>query len=640
MKKIFYIYCVIAFTAIGNINAQVDKLATVDKDYNNFSFKESSEELEKLIKKGEKSKQIYDKLANSYYYIGDMKNAAKWYNASLQEFNSTDREIMFLYSLSLKRSGNVLESDKVMKEFSFNYPSDSRSIKFAKAGDYMSDINEASKEMKMPPIDHNSKYSDFGTAFYKDGIVIASSQGGGREYNWTQQPFLDLFYADNVSGKLVKLSSKVNSKLHESTPVFTKDGQTMYFTRNNYLKGKPGKNQNDVTLLKIYRARLVDGKWDDIESLPFNSDEYNVSHPTLNKEENKMYFASDMPGTLGDSDIFVVDINLDDSFGKPENLGPIINTAGKESFPFITEQNVLYFSSNGLPGLGGLDIYEFDLKLKNAVVRNMGRPINSIADDFCFIVSESKNIGYLSTNREGGKGDDDIYSFRAQDICSQTIMGTVVDKETKKPVPSAFVQIRNNKGELIAATNSDEQGTFSFLMACADETFKTETTKIEYDDNNSELVTTTKDGEVKIEIELTKSLVVLPEVKAKVDESVDLTKLLNLEPLYFELNKSNITPQAEEQLAKVINYMNEYKRLKVDVRSHTDSRGSDAYNLALSERRAKSTLDYLVAKGIKASRLTGRGYGETKLINNCANNVNCSEEEHALNRRSEFIVVK
>ena len=623
----------ITLITIININAQVDK------DYNNFSFKESSEELLKLIKKGEKSKLIYDKLANSYYYIGDMQNASKWYNASLREFNSTDREIMFLYSLALKRSGNFLESDKVMKEFSFNYPSDSRSIKFAKAGDYMSDINEASKEMKMPPIDHNSKYSDFGTAFYKDGIVIASSQGGGRNYNWTQQPYLDLFYSDSKTGKLTEFSSKVNSRFHESTPVFTKDGQTMYFTRNNYLNGKSGKSNKDITLLKIYRAKFIDGKWDDIESLPFNNDEYNVSHPTLNEEENKMYFASDMPGTLGDSDIFVVDIFLDGSFGKPENMGPIINTAGKESFPFISEQNVLYFSSNGLPGLGGLDVYEYDLKFKNAVVRNMGRPINSVADDFCFIISESKDLGYISSNRDGGKGDDDIYSFRAQDICSQVVMGKVVDKDTNEPISFVFVQIRNQDGELIAATSSDGEGVFSFLMACASETFITETFKEGYEINNSSFKTTMADAEVKLNLELTKVDDFYSEL-GKESKDIDLTKLLNLEPLYFELNKSNITPQAEEQLKKIIDYMNEYKRLKVDVRSHTDSRGSDAYNLALSERRAKATKDYLISKGIKASRLTGRGYGETKLINNCANNVNCSEEEHALNRRSEFIVVK
>ena len=644
MKKTILLYSIIGLMLSLGASAQTDRLSSVNRDYANFSYQDSAEELLKLVQKGEKSKKIYDKLANSYYYIGDMSNASKWYGSSLETFDDKDREIAFRYAQSLKRSGNIDGSDKIMKQFVKDFPADSRAIKYAKAGDYMGKINSISREMKIENIDYNSKVSDFGTAFYKEGIVFASAQGGGRKYNWTNQPFLDLFYADDDTGELEEFSSQVNSKFHESTPVFTKDGETMYFTRNNFIKGKAGKDSRDVILLKIYRARLVNGKWTDITPLPFNSDEYNVSHPTLNKEENKMYFASDMPGTMGDSDIFVVDLFMDDTFGVPQNMGAVINTAGKESFPYISNQEILYFASNGQPGLGGLDVYEFDLKSQNAIVRNMGRPINSVSDDFCYVVSESKNTGYFSSNREGGKGDDDIYRFRAQDICEQSIFGTVVDSNSNEIISDALVSIRNRKGELIASTNSDIEGKVSFLMPCADAEFQVETSKEGYVMSESKFQTKDKDGEIQLDLKLSpvidESLADLNNAANK-DKLVDLSDTLNLNPLYFDLDQSVITQQAEIELTKVITYMKIYKKINIDVRSHTDSRASDSYNMALSERRAQATIQYLITiGGIDKSRVTGRGYGETKLVNKCSNGVKCSEQEHAKNRRSEFIVVK
>ena len=625
--------------------AQEKRIALVEQEYQNFSYKESSEELLKLVRKGNSSKAIYTKLANSYYYIGDMKNAAKWYGATLQKYLDNDAEISYRYAQALKGSGDIAGSNAQMKQFVRNFPNDTRAISYSKAGDYMATIKENSKAAPIENLSINTSFSDFGTTFYNGGIVFSSAKGGGQRYSWTNQGYLDLFYNDENSGKLDNFSKKINTKLHESSPAFSKDGQTMYFTRNNYFKRKIGRDENDVTLLKIYRAKLKNGKWKNIEPLPFNSDNYNVSHPAISPDGTKLYFASDMPGTLGDSDIFYVDLNLDDTYGKPQNLGNSINTAGKESFPFVSDQNVLYFSSNGHPGLGLLDVFKYDFEDENPQIMNMGKPVNSISDDFAYAVDNDKSLGYFSSNREGGKGDDDIYRYVSNEICKQSISGTVKDSLTQKNIETALVEIKDEDNNVLRTLYSDKEGKVIWDATCANKTYKVSTKKEGYITKETSFVTKENDMSIDLNLNLSPvppSVVVEP-VIAKAKEGTDLFKIkeLDLQPLYFNLDKSDITPQAEIELAKIINYMNLYPDLKIDVRSHTDSRGSDAYNLALSDRRAKSTINYLINRGgINKTRITGRGYGETMLMNGCSNGVKCSETEHYLNRRSEFIVIK
>ena len=649
MKKTILLYSIIGLMLSLGASAQTDRLSSVNRDYANFSYQDSAEELLKLVRKGTVSKQIYTKLANSYYYIGDMNNASKWYGATLEKYLDNDPELVFRYAQSLKASGNIDASDKIMKQFVRDFPADSRAIKYAKAGDYMKQINNVSEEMVMENLDCNSAFSDFGTAFYKEGIVFASAQGGGRIYNWTNQPYLDLFYQDDYSGSLDEFSSKINTKLHESTPVFTKDGETMYFTRNNYYKRKIGKDENDITLLKIYSAKLVNDKWTDITPLPFNSDEYNVSHPTISHDGRKLYFASNMPGTMGDSDIFVVDINLDDTYGTPQNLGPTINTAGKESFPFVSDQDVLYYSSNGLPGLGGLDVFKYDLTDTSSVPQNMGKPINSTSDDFGFAVDNVKNLGYVSSNRHGGKGDDDIYRFKSNEVCYQEITGKVLDVNTKEVITVATVEISDMDDNLLGTIYSDTEGKLFWKATCANKTYKVKTSKEGYITKETQFKSKEDDTEVELNLDLEPVAPIVveePLVKSTAPlakEGTDLYAIpeLDLKPLYFDLNKSTITNQAKIELTKVIVYMKTYPQINIDVRSHTDSRASDAYNMSLSDRRAKATIEYILRVGeINSDRVSGKGYGETKLVNKCADGVQCSEVDHQLNRRSEFIVIK
>ena len=411
----------------------------------------------------------------------------------------------------------------------------------------------------------------------------------------------------------------------------------MYFTRNNYYKDKFEKNSQDIHALKIYKASLVNGEWKDIVPMPFNNDEYNVAHPTLNESNTKLYFASDMPGTLGASDIYLVDINEDGTYGVPENLGAKINTEGRENFPFVSDNGTLYFSSNGHVGLGGLDIFKFkdigSISTSNETVINMGKPINSPKDDFSYIVNEKTYEGYLSSNREEGKGDDDIYKFK-RNPCSQIVAGTVVDKSTNRIIAEAHVTIFNSTGEVIKTFKSDANGAFNFDLSCAKNLYKALGEKDKYKEDAQEFVVS-ENNELKLELKLS----LTPE-KQVAAIGTDLFILLNLNPIYFDYDKSFIRPDAEIELAKIINYMNEFSNVKIDVRSHTDSRGRDAYNFALSNRRNDSTREYIVNMGgISADKLSGKGYGETQLTNKCSNGVKSTDAEHQANRRSEFIVV-
>ena len=370
-----------------------------------------------------------------------MEEAAKWYGELMQmDVTGIDPEYYFRYAQSLKSIENYSESDKWMKKFAEADRSDLRGRAFTSTVDYLSMIDEASREFDVYNLDINTEVSDFGTTQYKNQLIFASSRGGGKKYKWNEQPYLDLFSADKQDdgsyGNVEKLDSDINTKYHESTVAFTPDDKVIYFTRNNYYNKKYRKSEDGTNRLKIFKATLDDdGDWENIESVHFNGDEYSVAHPTINVQGTKMYFASDMEGTLGKSDIFEVDINEDGSLGDPVNLGPSVNTEGHETFPFVNSDGDLFISSNGFNGLGGLDVFVIrDFENKRAAnqpmgLENIGRPINSPMDDFGYYENLGTKEGFFTSNRDGGKGDDDIYSFTVPE-CAQTVEGTVKDKET------------------------------------------------------------------------------------------------------------------------------------------------------------------------------------------------------------------
>ncbi len=502
----------------------------------------------------------------------------------------------------------------------------------------------------------NTKYSDFGVSYYGKKAVYASSkpQNNKSRKNWTNgQPYLDLYKGlITSSGEIVDskpFSDKIDTKYHESNAIFTKDLKTVYFTRNNYYNGKYGKDRKGWNNLKLFRATITkSGDWTNITPMPFNDDNYSVGHPALSPDEQTLYFVSDMPGSMGGTDIYKVSINSNGSYGTPINLGSKINTDGKEMFPYVSKKGNLYFSSDGRGGLGGLDVFVVPLNSKKARPKNLGFPINSPKDDFAFVINDDKKNGYFSSNREGGKGDDDIYYFKqlnGDDLaCSQVISGTVRDKQNGALIPGAMVSLYKGSVKLESVIVGPD-ARFSFPNMDCGTNYKVVGEKSNYN-KSEESITTTE--EIGLELGLDLSLqpkansgaISTTQYQPHNNEYFDRCQyaLDNINTIYFDLDKHYIRPDAALELEKVVKVMKRCSDIKVEVRSHTDSRASDRYNMILSQKRAKSTVDYIVSRGISRDRLTAKGYGETQLLNRCSNGVKCSEAEHQVNRRTEFII--
>lgn len=503
-------------------------------------------------------------------------------------------------------------------------------------------------DYKVQNLDSNSKNSDFGTAFFGENKIIFSSarKKGILKAKWkiNKQPFLDLYEGlintDGTVSDVKQFSNKLNTKFHEASVSFTPDQKTVFFTRDNYYNSKLGKNDEGVTNLAIYKASVSpDGSWTDVKSLPFNNVRYSIGSPSVNKDGTKLYFASDMPGSLGLTDIYVVDILENDTYGIPQNLGKKINTSGHENFPFIDKENVLYFSSDSQKsGVGGLDVYAAQIYEKSiSDALHLGAPINSAADDFAYILKNDINEGYFSSNREGGKGDDDIYHFKASPPlkieCNQALTGIVKDKKTGNLLVGAVVVLFDEKDNEVDTNTTGEDGSFKFTVDCK-KNYKIVGAKDTYE-NDEKIFTTENDPEAKLNFEL-----VLNPIPVKEPEVV-VTKekvIVNINPIYFDFNKSDIRSDAAVELDKVVAIMQKYPNLIIEGGSHTDSRGKASYNLNLSSRRAKSTIKYIISKGVDSKRITAKGYGETQILNRCVDGIVCDEDEHQTNRRTEFVI--
>ncbi len=615
--------------------AQTSKLNSADKKYEKYSYIDAIEIYEKVAEKGHKSADLFKKLGNSYYFNGELDKSAKWYKELFSLNEAVEPEYYFRYAQSLKSIEDYENANKYLDLFNKN-TTDSRGKEFAKNKNYLANIEQNSGKYMLEKTDVNSEYMDYGVSYFGNQIVFTSSRTEGAIYSkvheWTNQNFTDLYVAsldeNNKIGTPENFSKTINTKFNESSPVFTKDGKTMYFTRNNYLK-KKGKSDDKTTWIKIYKATFSDNEWGNITELPFNNDDYSVGHPSLSPDEKTLYFSSDMPGGYGGADIYKVSINGNNSYGNPENLGPTINTEGRESFPFISHDNILYFASDGHLGLGGLDVFESKM-INNMFSKpeNLAKPINSPKDDFSFIVN-NKNAGFLSSNRDGGAGFDDIYSFT---VCNQKITGLITDLDTKELLPNSKVTLFDEDMNQLEETTSDENANYSFTIDC-NKKYYVRAVKEEYDVTEKSFTPQKESGITELNIELERN--VFP-----IEEGTDLAKVFKISIIYFDLDKSNIRPDAAKDLQKIIEVMKEYPNMQVAIKSHTDSRQTHKYNEQLSDRRAKSTMEYLIQNEINRERLTAKGYGETELINKCSDGVVCSEAEHQQNRRSEFIVTK
>ncbi|WP_198537311.1 OmpA family protein [Capnocytophaga canimorsus] len=649
MKLSYRLYSVLFFGLLcfSGSYAQNKDLEKANKLYNSFAYVDAISIYERIARKGFENQELLERLGNSYYFNADYRNALVWYEKLFgnSEYEVSKPEYYYRYAQSLKSAERYEESDAMMNRFIALTEEDNRGTIFEENRNYQQVIAKNSGRMDLHLVDINTEYSEYGTAFYGDKVVFAASNNSlfkPTSY-WTGETFYNLYEARRdsiVLSKKSEFSSVLSTKFNESTAVFTADGNTVYFTRNNYINKKVGMDSDNAILLKILKStKDANGRWSKPVELPFNSNVYSVAHPALSPDEKYLYFASNMRGSRGASDIFRVEILSGGGYGKPENLGENVNTDGRESFPFISKNNVLYFASDGFPGLGGLDIFAAQIRPDGSLGKsvNVGRPANSPDDDFCYVIDSDTRVGFLTSNRSGGVGKDDIYSFYERVpltfSCTKLMHGVVKDAHTQAVLSDASLTLSGVDFEALDSIQSAQDGTFAFAkeVDCYKPYYYVKGAKEGYETAEVKVLSQT-DKDFYCEVLLTPRVI-------QVTQGDDLAKVFKIENIYFDFDKSNIRYDASVQLAKILEVMQEYPKMKIDVRSHTDSRGSDSYNMALSDRRVKSTIKWLIAKGISADRLTGRGYGESQLTNHCSNGVDCSKEEHQANRRSEFIIV-
>lgn len=631
MKKTIVLLFILAFCAPLLIAQNIKKA--------NYLFEKSAylNAAELYLNETNKTQEILEKLGDCYYFNSKMTEATAWYKKLIQAHENTILPTYyFRYSQALKGIKNFDEADKYYKIYISTKKPNSNNTK--STIQFLEDLKTNNIETyTVQPISINSEFSDFGATFFGDKIVFASNRTEGKIYDWNNLPYLDLYQVElnqlNDPSKVIPFSEIINTKYHESNATFTKDGKTMYFTRNNFMDGKKGKDEHKITHLKIYKAEFLNNEWTNIAELPFNGENYSMEHPALSSNEKQLYFSSDMPGTIGSFDLFMVDIHEDGTYSLPKNLGPIINTEHREQFPFINTENELFFASDGHFGIGGLDIFKSEI-IENEFTKpqNLGEPVNSNLDDFSFILNKENNMGFFSSNRLLGAGDDDIYSFSYKK--SIFVSGVVQNKNSLELLPGTFVTLFDSTNRSINEKLVNENADYSFEIQ-PNSTYKLKGILKLFNPTTVEFSTDNKGN-------INKNILLHLESYEDAEKSivVDNGKIqIKINPIYFDFNKWNIRKDAALELENVVSIMKKYPEMIIEIGAHTDCRGTETYNLDLSHKRAKSVREYLVSQGVLNDNVKSIGYGETQPLNHCIKPGMCKSEEYDINRRCEFVIL-
>lgn len=679
--------------------------------YNNMAYSRAAEIFEKLHAESNTTSVYIQKLAYCYDKMLNYKKALYYYEL-LVKTDICQPSDYYNYAQLLLNVGRPSESKEWLIRYLAKEPKDDmakQQLEGIENGDYSKILGA---DITVKNLDGNSRFIDMCATFYKDQVVYSSARDSfavvKTVYGWNNQPFLDLYISKPGAEPAIDdektIFKQINSKFHEGPVCFTSDFNTMYFTRNNYINISIFSKREGVNNLKIYIADWDGKEWGKTREFPYNSDKYSVAHPTLSPDNKTLYFVSDMPGGLGETDIYKSEW-VNGNWGKPVNLGPTINTAGKEMFPYVDKNGILYFSSNGHSGIGGLDIYAASPVNNSGEYKiiNVGEPLNSSYDDFGLVFDPEKLSGYFTSNRPGGKGDDDNYSFKINKI---ELRVNTLEKATSQILPETQVQLVNSTGSVLDTQVSDKKGVVNFSVKMG-ENYKIQADKNSFNPEqkaiaingslfgyvqNEEIYLKQNASHLTIEVIDKETGLIIPNalidvtqgkytsedfddnngiVRMKLNQDTDYSFFISaegyfdatdkfsskgkdfddftqtielekitagkqfvLEDLYYDLNKYNIRPDAAIVLDKLVKILADNPSVRIEIGSHTDSRAPAEYNLWLSQKRSESVVDYLVSKGIDRSRLVPKGYGESQLVNKCADGVPCSEMEHQANRRT------
>jgi len=628
MKNIIQTLFILALS-FQVLTAQNDNTKKADQHFNRLEFVDAIKKYEKLVSKGKADAYVYRQLAIANTNISSASQAVKYYDMYFDSADNPSSEDYFAYAQALMSNGQPAEAKAAYQKFANMSPSDSRAKGFKSNPNFAQDLMDMAPNYEASPLELNSDLSDFGGYESNSYLYFVSSRNkSNRTYGWNEQPTADIYKAENVGGTFKNeeaVKGDVNTKFNEGTIAVTSDGMTMYFTRNDYIDGDYETNESGIGQLKVYSAQFINNKWTNIKALPFTSSEYSVSHPALSPDNSTLYFSSNMDGGYGQSDIYMVSIKDDGTFGDPQNLGPKVNTEGRESFPFLDEEGRLFFSSDGQLGLGGLDVfYTTNDSGSFSTPKNVGAPVNSNMDDFAFSYFLSVDRGYVSSNRGDNPLDDNIYEIKLlKPLDETTIIVTVTNAETNAPLANAEVLVYDDEDNQIGSLNTNASGQAETVVI----------SDMEYD-----VQANLKDFESSSETVIAKGDKMMVNLALNPVEELIVEREVSFSNIVFDFDKSTIRPEAAFVLDEVVETMKKYEDIMVKIESYTDSRGPESYNLTLSEARAKSTMQYLVDKGIDSSRLTTEGMGESNPINDCSGG--CTEEQHEENRRSKFIIVE
>ena len=618
------LYLTLGLLFAMGVVAQNDDTKTADKLFGKFEYVDAAKEYLKLTNSGKASPYVYKQLAESYFNVYDSKNAAKWYAKAVE--SKQDAETYFRYAQMLKAEGKYEDANKQMQKFASMAPNDQRAIEFKKDPDYLPKLKSQTKlyDEKLLPELSDDKYSSFGAIMVDNTVYLSSSRNIARKtYGRNEEPYLDMYQATySGNGKFSDPSplSDINTKWHDGPATVTGDGNTMYFASESFQNGKFEKDKSGqrTGFIYLFRATKENGKWTNIQPVPFNGETWSTGNPAITKDGKTLYFASNRKGSLGGTDIWKVDVLGNNKYSDPVNLGPKVNTEGRENFPFITEDNKLFFASDGRKGLGALDIFMIDLARGGEAI-NLGMPVNSSQDDFSFTFNTDQNFGFFSSNRSGV---DKIY--QALPICGVETLIAVKDAKSGKALANARVSILDDRNNVIETRTADAQGVVSYGVDC----------------NKPYVIQAAMEGYVNNTVPVAKTNGGVVNITANLDPIAGIITKdgVALSDIFFEFNKSNITKEGAFELDKLVEALKSNPGMVIMAKAHTDNRGSEEYNLNLSDQRAKATVQYVLSKGISKERISGQGYGESQPKVDCGEN--CTEEQHAANRRIEFLFVK
>jgi outer membrane protein OmpA-like peptidoglycan-associated protein len=652
MKELSVIFLFgLFFTLISPKPGFGQKLTTklADKSFDEYAFVEAIGLYEYAYERDTTDNYVVKRLADANRNIGNTEQVERWLK-KLIDRKVAQPEDLFNYSQALKSNGKYLLAEQWLKEYSELRPEDGRVNLQVSLLEYVKFLMRDSAKYEIRNMAINTFGSDMGPAFYEDRLVFSSTSIGSKSsatYKWNELPYLKMYSAKvGANGELSGVEPfalKLKTAYHDGPVSIDQKKDIIYITRNNDSKGKASQSKQGVVNLKVFIGKLDQGEWKLVEPFQYNSNEYSIGHPSIDMEGKILYFASDRPGGYGKSDIYF-SVFSNGRWSTPINLGPKINTEGNEFFPFVSSDGVLYFASDGHGGLGGLDIF-FSVPEQGVFnsIENMGYAVNSPKDDFSLATDSTGVKGYFTSNRPGGKGDDDLYFLNIKHV-PVIIRGVVKDRDSRDILADTKISVIDQAGNTIASSITRIDGQFEFEVDKGQQ-YIVNAIKEFY--NEAEVVVSTAklrpNDEVYTEVFLEQKIEAVdnsPAPKSMEEEDGEALQIIEIDYINYELDKSDVKAQAAATLDKLVALLKEFPDLEIRIESHTDSRGSDDYNMLLSKKRAKAAFDYIVAKGIDPKRLLYHGYGETKLLNKCANGVECTEEQHEVNRRSIVKVVR